>query len=514
MEKNYFKSLIGYKAIKQEIYRIIDQLNNPEKYKKFGIKEPHGLLLHGVPGVGKTTLANCVLEASGRKVFVCRKDAGNSYFPLEISNIFEEAERLAPSIILLEDMDKYANEDRFRKDAEEYVTIQACIDKVKDKQVFVVATVNDIKKLPESLIRAGRFDHVIEMKCPTGKDAEEIILHYLKQKSFVGELDIKLIANLLEGRSCAELETVVNQAATYAAFEDSSQVEMKHMIKAILRIVLNAPESFEQNEKVLPLVACHEAGHALVAELLEPGSVNLVTTLNHESSINGLISVRRDESYGCSKELMEYRVMHLLAGKAATEICYGTTDMGAKADLSRAYSIVYQFTDVHCSEGFDKFIHGGHPSNELLNRRDGYVAKEMDKYYEKTKQLILDNRNKLDALISRLIEEKTLLGNQVQEIIKSTKEEEKVFLKYKNLEELAKALGLPKGPDKRCVLKQFMQSFDFVKQTKEFKMADIQRYLKCGYGTACKVVDALCDLWVIEKKETSPISFIRIENNL
>lgn len=82
------------------------------------------------------------------------------------------------------------------------------------------------------------------------------------------------------------------------------------------------------------------------------------------------------------------------------------------------------------------------------------------------------------------------------------------------MEELAEALGLPKGPDKSCALKQFMQSIDFVKQTKEFKMADIRRYLKCGYGTACKVVDALCALWAIEKKETSPISFVRIEDNL
>lgn len=85
-----------------------------------------------------------------------------------------------------------------------------------------------------------------------------------------------------------------------------------------------------------------------------------------------------------------------------------------------------------------------------------------------------------------------------------------MFIKYNNLDELSEALGLPKGPDKKCALKQFMESIDFVKQTKTFKMSDIQRYLKCGYGTACKVVDALCALWIIEKQDTSPITFVRL----
>ena len=78
-----------------------------------------------------------------------------------------------------------------------------------------------------------------------------------------------------------------------------------------------------------------------------------------------------------------------------------------------------------------------------------------------------------------------------------------MFIKYNNLEEVEKTLGLPEGQDKRCALKQFMESIDFVKQTETFKMSDLQRYLKCGYATACKVVDALCALCIIEKKKTS-----------
>ena len=417
MNKNYFESIIGYKSVKKELERIIDQLAHPEKYAVFGISEPHGLLLHGVPGVGKSTLAQCVLEASQRNIFVCCKDIGSSDFVAEITKTFEDATNAAPSIILLEDMDKFANVDERRKDAAEFVTIQACIDKVKDKQVFVVATVNNMKKLPDSLIRAGRFDIVIEMKCPTGKDAEELILHYLSKKSFVGDLDVKLISRLLQGCSCAELETIINQAATYAAFENKCLVEMEHMIKAILRTRFNASEVIEPDEKALPVIACHEAGHALIAELLEPGSVNLITVLSHDSSTGGLTSVHRDECYYCFKELLDNKVMHLLAGKAATEICYQSLDMGATSDLRTAFDIVGRFVEIYCSNGFDQSPFRGNPSNELLSRRDVQIAQELNNYYEKTKQLIWANKHKLDLLTDCLIKEKTLIGDQVRQII-------------------------------------------------------------------------------------------------
>ena len=418
MEKNCFESIIGYNAIKLELSRIIDQLTNPEKYVALGVTEPHGLLLHGAPGVGKSTMAHCLIKASGRTPFVCRKDKSNGDFVNEIVRVFDEAAESAPSIILLDDLDKFANEDERHCDSEEFVTVQACIDKVKDKRVFVVATVNNMRKLPSSLTRPGRFDHILEFDCPEGQDAEDIVAFYLSKKAYVADMDVKRIARLLEGKSCAQLETVVNQAGAYAAFDGRSQVEMKDMIKAILRIVFEAPESFSQDLSTLPLTACHEAGHALVAELLQPDSVNLVTVLNHDSYAAGIISLHRDEGYFHHKKMMENRVMCLLAGKAAIEICYGAVDPGANEDLRRAFDIVHRFVDHYCSFGFSQFVFDQSPSNGVLDRRDSRVAAEMEHYYAQTKQIIIDNREKLDKLTSRLIEEKTLLGSQVQEIIK------------------------------------------------------------------------------------------------
>jgi cell division protease FtsH len=193
---------------------------------------------------------------------------------------------------------------------------------------------------------------------------------------------------------------------------------MKDMIKAVLRIIFKAPESFDDDISALPLVACHEAGHALVAELLEPGSVNLVTALNHDSFAGGVASVHKNECYFYSKEMMENRVMYILAGKAATEICYGVVDTGANSDLHRAFDIVHRFVDHYCSFGFSQFVFDQMSSNEVLDRRDSRVAAEMEHYYAQTKQLIVENRDKLDKLIARLIEEKTLLGDQVQTIIR------------------------------------------------------------------------------------------------
>ena len=134
----YFESIIGYRAIKLELSRILDQLINPEKYAALGVTEPHGLLLHGAPGVGKSTLANCFVESCNRNAYICRKDKSNGDFVDEIVRIFDEAEKNAPSVILLDDLDKFANEDERRRDTEEFVTVQSCIDKVKNKQVFVV----------------------------------------------------------------------------------------------------------------------------------------------------------------------------------------------------------------------------------------------------------------------------------------------------------------------------------------------------------------------------------------
>ena len=182
--------VIGYEGIKQELYRIIDIIRDPAKYKSLGVSAPKGILLSGEPGIGKTLMAKSFIKEAGLKTFTIRKDRPDGAFVDFIRETFKEAEKASPSIVLLDDLDKFANEDVYHRDAEEYVAVQACIDDVKESEVLVLGTCNDYRKLPESLVRSGRFDKTFFMDFPGIEDAKKIISFYLKDKKVTKDIEV------------------------------------------------------------------------------------------------------------------------------------------------------------------------------------------------------------------------------------------------------------------------------------------------------------------------------------
>lgn len=415
-----FDKIIGYKDVKTELFRICDVIKNADKYKALGVAPIGGLLLDGDPGVGKTLMANCFIKESGRKAFVCRKNKPNGEFVNEIKNVFTEAAGNAPSIILLDDMDKFANEDDYHRNAEEYVTVQSCIDEIKGKDVFVLATTNGTDNLPRSLLRAGRFDYVISVDAPEGKDAVEIVKYYLSQKKAVAEIDAEEIARLLNGKSCAVLETVINTAGQYAGYENKEMIGVDDIIRACLRVIYNAPESTApHNPVVLERTAYHEAGHAVVAEILESGSVDLVSVRKNTGTVGGFTAYHNPDDYWISKTHMENRVIAILGGKAATELIFGEADTGANNDLHRAFDIVQRFADNYCSYGFG-YWEGRDSSSDRLLRREDRITADMETYYARARKILIDNKAFLEALAKRLQEKDTLVSSEIKEIKEKT----------------------------------------------------------------------------------------------
>lgn len=420
-----FDKIIGYEPVKKELKRICDILVNPEKYKKFGVKASQGLLIYGEPGVGKSLMADCFIKATKRKCFVCRKTKANGDFVDEITKTFEDAKTHAPSIILLDDMDKFANEDDRHTDTEEYVAVQSGIDNVKDSNVFVVATANDIYKLPHSLKRTGRFSKKLEIRPPEGKDAENIINFYLSQKENVGDVNLTEITRLLNTRTCADLETIVNEAGVYAASEGKEQIEHNDMVRACLRVLYNAPEAedevlFSNSNEKNRMTAYHEAGHVVVAEVLEPESVTLASIANYDGDVNGITAYYQTKDYYNSIRYMKNRVKVVLGGKAATELEYGEIDVGASNDLQRAFKITARFIDDYCGFGFDAYVPIPNSVN-TIDRCSDKIGFFINNYYNEVKEILAKNREFLEKIAGKLLEKTTIMMSDIQEIKKTCK---------------------------------------------------------------------------------------------
>ena len=426
---NAFDKVIGYAAVKKELMQIADTLKNPEIYARLGASSPRGVLLHGEPGVGKTLMATALIMASGRKSYTCRKDRPNGDFIKAIKATFNEAAKNAPSIVFLDDMDKFANGDERHRDAEEYVTVQSCIDEIRGKEVFVLATANNIRTLPASLRRAGRFDRVIEVEAPQGKDAENIIAHYLKGKSFVGDVDPKTIARIMNGRSCAELETVINEAGLSAGFERAEKITMDHLMEACMRTVFGVPTSdfgdeedwyadLSDGNSVLTQIVYHEAGHAVVSEVLCPGSVTIVSAHNRKGSSGGFTSYFRDAAGDPRKEMRRH-IASSLGGMAALEQKFGIYDLGCSKDLDNAFNAMRRLVIDNCICGFP--LHGAEygDSEELQARQEQATAMEIEKYYRQAKEILAANREFFEKTAAALARKGLLTMLDLREIRES-----------------------------------------------------------------------------------------------
>ena len=424
-----FDMIIGYSAVKKELRQIADTLKNRDVYGTLGVSAPRGLLLHGEPGVGKSLMASAVIEASDRPVFVCRKDQPNGDFVKHIKETFDKAIEQAPSIVLLDDMDKFANGDERHPDAEEYVTVQSCIDAAKGKEIFVLATVNNMRCLPRSLYRAGRFDRVIEIEAPRGRDALEIISHYLQSKKVVDGMDAEIIARIMDGRSCAELETVINEAGLYAGYERSDFITMDHLLEACLRIIYHVPaiadkengKDFDTNlsdaDFTQAQIIYHEAGHAVVSEILCPGSVTLVSAYNRSGNQGGFTDYYNDRSYA-PLHWIKSRIIAGLAGLAANEQKYGVFDVGGRRDLDRAFDCAKDLVvnTGMCGLSLYSYGYGDENSDKLKSAQEQVIAAEVEKSYRKAREILALNAEYFEKVAQALARKKLLSAEDIQEL--------------------------------------------------------------------------------------------------
>jgi len=412
-----FDKIYGYEKEKKELIYICDMMNDPEKYRNFGVEIPKAILLHGDPGLGKTLMAKALIEESGRTSFACRKTRADGEFVDILKKTFDNAIENAPSIVFLDDMDKFA-EDNLKSDSnkEEFVVIQSCLEDIKDKDVFVIATANDIYNLPNSLVRAGRFGKQLEFTLPPLDDSIKIIAHYLSGKKVAPDVDAEMIANILVGHSCAVLESVINEAGIYAAFENSEYITKEHIVRAILRVVLRTVESEDLDEISMQKIAYHEAGHAVLAIHIKD-KIGLVTIRRHGSA-GGICRSYGDEKSAKTYEKLKCDIMKTVAGKAAVELRFGIVDMGAQSDIEDATYVARQAIELRCTEGFeygyDLPRYSEKQAYQRVDRITDKVYSLIQECYNDCCEILKRNKSLLDEIATKLLEKRTLLYEDLE----------------------------------------------------------------------------------------------------
>ena len=412
-----FDKVEGYSSIKAELSRYCDSFKNPEKYQKLGVKAPRGILLYGEPGIGKSLMTECFAEECGCHTYTIRKQYSDGKFLEHIMETFQEACENAPSIVILDDLDKFSNSSYQYRNTDEYVAVQSGIDECKKYDVFVLATANDIEFLPESLIRAERFDRIIEMQEPCNEDAKKILTSYLKKTELSDDVDIDEILVLLSGRTCAELEKVVNDAGISAAYAGRDKISYEDLFNACVRLITGEPDNMDPCAgKNAALVAIHEAGHVVVSEYWKRESVNLSSIVGTSYRIAGVTSHIKDDEKVHSVEDVVAEVSVMLGGKAASEIMLGFEDCGCGKDIHSAYNLARTTVAELCWQDFGTITQVHDSSETNRTNRDDAIRDFLVATYKVTMDIIYSNKTLVRKIAKALLEKTTITYKDIRSI--------------------------------------------------------------------------------------------------
>lgn len=450
-----FDKIAGYEKQKKDLRYISDMWKNTDEYKRLGVKIPKGVMFNGDPGIGKTLMAQCLVEATGCAFEKCTKDRAQDEFIVHLKELFKKAEDYAksnnkPFIVFFDDMDKFAETSKDTENPEEYAILQSLLDSIKDYDVFFVATVNSCGAFPKSLIRNGRIDETFFISKPSTRDSEKVADYYLKKQNVnIKDVSGRYISQMTLGVSCAELESIINEAGMYAAFERSDCITKKHIDWAIMRIKFRINVSgklertYDKNNPNCREFAYHEAGHAAVALLSE----NYIPTILFTDDLkeNSSFCYSHNKNEGSQYNNSIERVFIDFGGKAGASIGFGPLTLGSNLDLREAWKNLYWNVSKDCVEDlhmFNPIDNRDSLQGELFKDRLDATTEKMSNAYNFVVELLNLNRALLDALADRLMEKYFITADEISEIFDEYKSKHKVVTIRDLMETRSQTLAL------------------------------------------------------------------------
>lgn len=443
-----FKDVAGHEEAKRELMEVVDFLKNPKKYLELGAEIPKGVLLVGPPGTGKTLLARAAAGEAGVPFFSVSASEFMEMFvgvgASRVRSLFEDARTNAPSIIFIDELDSIGRKRGAGIGGghdEREQTLNQILSEMdgfeKDTSVIVLAATNRPDILDPALLRPGRFDRQVVVGLPSLEERKEILRVHMRNKPIAEDVDPLELAHLTPGFSGADLKNLVNEAALLAAREGERRVRKDHFLKALDKIVLGLERSaLKLSEEEKRAVAYHEAGHAVVGEVLPHADKTEKVSIVPRGMALGARWSKPEERVLVSKDHLMDELAVLMAGRVAEELFTGTVTTGAQDDFKRATQLAKRMVlDWGMGEHFKNIAWGSDSgpiflgeeiakkkdhSEETARLIDEDIRKILDEAYAKARQVLLAHGEAMHRIAEELLREETIPGERVRAILKET----------------------------------------------------------------------------------------------
>ena len=439
-----FADVAGEDEAKESLQEIVDFLHNPKRYEDIGAKMPKGVLLVGPPGTGKTLLARAVAGEAGVPFFSI---AGSEFVEMfvgmgasKVRDLFKQANEKAPCIIFIDEIDTIGKKrdgsgmggnDEREQTLNQLLTEMDGFDAAKG--VIILAATNRPESLDPALTRPGRFDRRVPVELPDLKGRESILRLHAQKVKIGPDCDFAVVARMTPGASGAELANIINEAALGAVRHHRMAVTQYDLQEAVDTILAGAQKKNKiLSDKEKCIVAYHEVGHAMVAALQSHSApVQKITIVPRTSGALGFTMQVEDGDHTLmTKEEILAKIATMTGGRAAEEVVFNSITTGASNDIAQATKMAramitrYGMTDdfdMVALETVNNAYLGGDASLACSERTaatvDDKVVEVVKQQHEKAKQMLIENRGKLDEIAKYLYEKETITGEEFMRIL-------------------------------------------------------------------------------------------------